>query len=95
MSEMAAGEAKRVLTFVLYTNFHTMIGMMNSGIPMYEAMKSPVLQFPFKKTGKPVMSVIIVDPINPYQAENGWKGLFHGRLSRLTPCAFIAAWNLI
>jgi hypothetical protein len=64
--------------------------MMKRGIPMYEATKSAVFQFPFKKTGKPAINVMIVAPINPYQAVNGWKGPFHGRVSRLTPCAFNA-----
>ena len=70
-----------------------MIGTMKSGIPIYEAMKSPVLQFPFRKTGKPVIKVMMVDPMKPYHAVKGWKGLFQGKLSRLSPCAFIAAWK--
>lgn len=81
------------LTFVLCTNFQMMMGTTKIGMPIYEAMKSPVLQLPFKKTGNPVMNVIIVAPTNPYHALKGWNGLFQGRVSRLTPCAFIAAWN--
>ena len=80
-----------VLTCVLCHSFQTMIGTMKSGIPIYEAMKSPVFQFPFKNTGNPVIKVMIVDPMNPYHAVKGWNGLFQGKLARLCPCAFMAA----
>ena len=67
------------------------IGKMKIGMPMYDAMKLAVLQLPSRKTGKPVMKVMMVAPMKPYQAVKGWNGLFHGNDSRLIPCAFIAA----
>jgi len=87
----SAYKMSNVLTLVLCTSFQMTIGTMKSGIPMYDAMKSPVFQLPFKKTGKPVIKVMIVDPMKPYHAVKGWKGLFQGKLSRLSPCAFMAA----
>lgn len=71
-------------TFVFFTSFQIMIGMMKMGMPMYDAMKSAVLQLPLRNTGNPATRVMIVAPMNPYQAVKGWKGLFQGNVSRLT-----------
>jgi hypothetical protein len=32
-----------------------------------------------------------VEPTNPNQAAYGWNGAFHGKVSRETPCVFMAA----
>lgn len=82
---------RKVLTLVRCQIFQAIIGTMKIGIPTYEATKSDELQLPLRKTGKPAISVMIVEPIKPTHAAYGWKGAFHGRLSRETPCAFIAA----
>lgn len=58
---------------------------------MYEAKNVDVSQFPFKKTGNPATSTIIVEPMNPTHAAYGWKGAFQGRVSRLMPWALSAA----
>ena len=78
---------------VLCQSFHPRIGTIKIGIPIYDATKWDEFQFPFRNTGNPATIVIIVDPTNPNQAVNGWKGAFQGIVSRETPCAFIAAWN--
>lgn len=66
---------------------------MKIGMPMYEATKSDVLQLPLRKTGKPAISVMMVDPMKPTHAAYGWRGAFQGSVSLETPCAFIAAWK--
>jgi hypothetical protein len=78
---------------VRYTSFHTTIGTIKIGMPMYDAMKSDVDQFPLRKTGNPTTSVMMADPMNPTHAAYGWNGPFHGRLSRLRPCARNAPWK--
>jgi hypothetical protein len=70
-----------------------MMGTIKMGMPTYDAIKSAVLQLPFRNTGNPQTRVMMVAPMNPYHAVNGWNGLFHGKVSRLTFWAFMAAWN--
>lgn len=48
-------------------------------------MNFEVSQFPFKKTEKPAIRAIIVDPTNPTHAVYGCSGDFQGRVSRLMP----------
>ena len=73
--------------------FQRIIGTMKIGMPTYEAKKFDVDQLPLRKTGKPATRVMMVDPTKPTHAVYGWKGDFQGIVSRLTPCAFIAAWK--
>jgi type II secretory pathway component PulF len=56
------------LTLVLLTSFQTMMGTMKMGMPMYEAMKLLADQFPFRKTEKPVTSVMMDEPAKPNHA---------------------------
>ena len=37
-------------------------------MPMYDAMKLDVDQLPFKKTGKPAINVMMVEPMKPTHA---------------------------
>lgn len=66
---------------------------MKMGMPMYEATKFDVLQLPLRKTGKPAIRVMMVDPMKPTHAAYGWNGAFQGSVSREMPCDFIAAWK--
>ena len=59
------------LTLVRLTSFHTMIGTMKIGMPIYDAKNVDVSQLPFKKTGKPAMSTMMVEPTNPTHAAYG------------------------
>lgn len=70
-----------------------MMGTMKMGMPIYDETKSEVDQFPARKTENPATKTMIVDPMKPNQAANGWKGAFQGKVSRLTPCTFIALWK--
>lgn len=69
------------------------MGMMNIGMPMYDAMKFDVFQFPSRNTSKPATRVMMAAPMNPYHAVNGWNGDFQGSVSLSTPWALSAAWK--
>lgn len=80
----------RLLTFVRLKTFQRIIGTIKIGMPTYEAKKSEVDQLPLRNTGKPATRVMIVEPMKPTHAVYGWKGDCQGKVSRLTPCAFMA-----
>lgn len=48
-------------------------------------MKSEADQLPLRKTGKPVIRVMMAEPTKPTHAAYGWRGAFQGKVSRLTP----------